>query len=132
MPVAVIILLIVLITIALRRMTSVVIPIWTIMAIGAIVTLLFQQITPLHALTAIEPEVIFYLFGVFLISQAAEENGYLEHLTDQIFYYTNTGKQALLLIVFILGLGAALIMNDTINTYRSARLGASTRFNIRN
>lgn len=55
-----------------------------------------------------------YLLGVFFISQAAEESGYLEHLTDQIFYYTNTGKQALLLIVFILGLGAALIMNDTI------------------
>ncbi|WP_298623944.1 SLC13 family permease [uncultured Legionella sp.] len=35
-------------------------------------------------------------------------------MTDQIFYYTNTGKQALLLIVCILGLGAALIMNDTI------------------
>ncbi len=114
MPAAVIILLIVLITIALRRMTRVVIPIWTIMATGAIVALLFQQITPLHALTAIEPEVMFYLLGVFLISQAAEESGYLEHLTDQIFYYTNTGKQALLLIVFILGLGAALIMNDTI------------------
>jgi Na+/H+ antiporter NhaD/arsenite permease-like protein len=114
MPVAVIILLIVLTTIALRRMTSVVIPIWTIMATGAITALLFQQITALHALTAIEPEVIFYLLGVFFISQAAEESGYLEHLTEQIFYYTRTGKQALLLIVIILGLGAALLMNDTI------------------
>lgn len=114
MPVAIIILLIVLITIALRRITRVVIPIWTIMATGAVVALLLQQITPPHALTAIEPEVIFYLLGVFLISQAAEESGYLEHLTDQIFYYTNTGKQALFLIVFILGLSAALMMNDTI------------------
>ncbi len=114
MPVAVIILLIVLLTIASRRMTRVVIPIWAIMATGAITTLLFQQITPLDALAAIEPEVMFYLFGAFLISQAAEESGYLEHLTDQIFYYIDTGKQALLLIVFILGLSASLLMNDTI------------------
>lgn len=114
MPVAVFILLIVLITIALRRIARFVIPIWAIMAAGAIAALLFQQITPLHALKAIEPEVMFYLFGIFFISQAAEESGYLEHLTDQIFYYTNTGNQALLVIVFILGLGAALIMNDTI------------------
>src|SRR5690348_14712061 len=104
MPAAVFILLIVLVTIAFRRIASVVIPIWAIMAAGAIAALLLQQITPLHALTAIEPDVMFYLFGVFFISQAAEESGYLEHLTDQIFYYTDTGKQALLLIVFILGL----------------------------
>ncbi|WP_419419254.1 SLC13 family permease [Legionella sp. D16C41] len=114
MSAAVFILLIVLIAIALRRIISVVIPIWAIMAAGAIATMLLQQITPLNALKSIEPEVMFYLLGIFFISQAAEESGYLEHLTDQIFYYSNTGKQALLIIVFILGLGAALIMNDTI------------------
>ncbi|MFT4057951.1 MAG: SLC13 family permease [Legionella sp.] len=114
MSASVFILLFVLITIALRRIASVVIPIWAIMAAGAIATILFQQITPLNAIKAVEPEVMFYLFGIFFISQAAEESGYLEHLTDQIFYYTNTGKQALLMIVFILGLSAALIMNDTI------------------
>ncbi|CDZ78380.1 Inner membrane protein YbiR [Legionella massiliensis] len=114
MSAAVYILLIVLIAVALRRMARVVIPIWAIMASGAITTILFQQITPLDALCAIEPDVMFYLFGVFLISQAAEESGYLEHLTDQIFYYADTGKQALLVIIFILGLGAALLMNDTI------------------
>ncbi len=114
MPAAVIILLIVLFAIALRRLTRVIIPIWAIMAAGASAALLFQQITPAHAFSAIEPEVMFYLLGVFLISQAAEESGYLAYLTDQIFYYTTTGKQALLLIIFTLGLSAALLMNDTI------------------
>lgn len=114
MPIALIILLIVLIAIALRKITNIVIPIWTIMAVGAIATLLFQQITPAHALDAIEPDVMFYLFGVFLISQAAETSGYLEHFTDQIFFHAHTGKQALLIILFVLGLSAALLMNDTI------------------
>lgn len=114
MPVSVIILLIVFFAVALRRLTTVTIPIWAIMAAGALAVLLFQQITPSHAVAAIEPDVMFYLFGVFLICQAAEESGYLAQITDKIFYYTRTGKQALLLIVFVLGLCAALLMNDTI------------------
>ncbi len=114
MPIAIVILLIVLVAIALRRIIKIIVPIWLIMAVGAAISIACQQISPLRALTAIEPDVMLYLFGVFLISQAAEESGYLEHLTDKIFFYARTGKQALLIIVFILGLSAALLMNDTI------------------
>jgi Na+/H+ antiporter NhaD/arsenite permease-like protein len=114
MPTALIILLITLVTIAFRRVGKMMIPIWLIMATGAFATLLFQQITPLQAILAIEPDVMIYLFGVFLIAQAAEESGYLEHLTHKLFYYSHTGKQALVIIIFVLGLSAALLMNDTI------------------
>ena len=114
MPIAVIILLIVLVTIALRRIIKFYIPIWLIMAGGALASIVCQQISPLQALTAVEPDVMIYLFGVFLISQAAEESGYLEHLTDNIFYRAHTGKQALFVIVFVLGLSSAFLMNDTI------------------
>ncbi len=114
MPVAVVILLIALITIALRRVIRIVVPIWVIMAFAAIASILFQQITPLRAIEVIEPEVMLYLFGVFFIAQAAEDSGYLEYLTRKIFHFTQTGKQALLLITFVLGISAALLMNDTI------------------
>ena len=113
MPIAVVILLITLCAIALRRVSRFIIPIWVIMTAGAFAALLCKQITPVNAFASIEPEVIFYLFGVFLISQGAEESGYLAHLTDRIFCYAQTGKQALLLIIFILGLSAAFLMNDT-------------------
>lgn len=114
MPIAIIILLIVLVAIVFRRIIRIVIPIWIIMAIGAISTLLLHQITPRQAIIAIEPDVMLYLFGVFLISQAAEESGYLAYLTDKIFFFAHTGKQALFIIIFVLGLCAALLMNDTI------------------
>lgn len=114
MPPAIIILFLVLIAIALRQAIRMVIPIWVIMTIGALAALLFNQITLLHAYHAIERDVMFYLFGVFLISQAAEDSGYLAYVTDKIFYYTNTGRQALLLIVVGLGFSAAFLMNDTI------------------
>lgn len=54
MPVALIILLIVFIAIAFRKVTRVHVPIWSITTIGAIAALLFQQITPLKAVAAIE------------------------------------------------------------------------------
>ncbi|OEH45598.1 Inner membrane protein YbiR [Legionella parisiensis] len=111
---AVLILLITLILIAVRRMTRVIIPIWLITTAGAAAALLFKQITPVRAITAIELDVMLYLFGVFLIAQAAEDSGYLEQLTDKIFYHAHNGKQALFIIVFILGLSASLLMNDTI------------------
>jgi Na+/H+ antiporter NhaD/arsenite permease-like protein len=114
MPLAIVLLLFVLCAIALRQVTRVLIPIWLITAVGAILALLFNQITPKAAIRSIEPEVMFYLFGVFFIAQAAEESGYLAYMTDKIFYYTHTGKQALMLIVGALGLSAALLMNDTI------------------
>ncbi|KTD63554.1 arsenite efflux membrane component-like protein [Legionella santicrucis] len=114
MPIAVLILFMVLVAIALRHLIKMVVPIWGLMAIGALASILFQQISPLHALTAIEPDVMFYLFGMFLICQAAEESGYLELITDRIFFYAVTGKHALLIIVFVLGFSAALLMNDTI------------------
>ncbi|CAM2874483.1 arsenite efflux membrane component-like protein [Legionella steigerwaltii] len=114
MSVAPLILLITLIGIAIRRMTRVIIPIWLITTAGAAAALLLQQITPIHAIAAIEPDVVFYLFGVFLIAQAAEDSGYLEQLTDKLFYHAHTGKQALFIILFVLGLSASLLMNDTI------------------
>ncbi len=114
MPITLIILLLVLMGIALRRVVKTVIPIWAIMASGAAAVLLLGQITPSEALMAIEPDVMFYLLGVFLICQAAEESGYLEHLTDKIFSRARTGKHALFIIIFILGSSSALLMNDTI------------------
>jgi Na+/H+ antiporter NhaD/arsenite permease-like protein len=98
MPIAVIILLIIFLAIAFRKISRVHIPIWSITTVGAIATLLFQQITPLKAIASIEPDVMFYLLGVFLISQAAEESGYLEQLTDRIFCHAHTGREALLII----------------------------------
>lgn len=114
MPPSLIILLIVLAAIALRQTPKIIIPIWFIMTLGAVTVLVFQQISIQHAIESIETDVILYLFGIFLICQAAEHCGYLEHLTDKLFFHTKTGKQALFIIIFILGLSSALLMNDTI------------------
>lgn len=114
MPTAVIILLIVFIAVALRQFVNRRVPIWMIMLMGATATIVLGQISPLRALSAIEPEVIFYLLGVFLIAQAAEESGYLGQVTEIIFSHATNGAHALFIIIFVLGLSAALLMNDTV------------------
>ncbi|WP_454781407.1 SLC13 family permease [Legionella sp. WA2022007384] len=114
MPLAIWILSITLLGIAIRRVTPVFIPIWLITTGGATAALLLNQISPLQAIAAIEPDVMFYLLGVFLIAQAAEDSGYLEQLTDKLFYHAHTGKHALFIILFVLGLSSSLLMNDTI------------------
>lgn len=51
MPIAIVILSLTLLAIAFRKVINLPVPIWGIMAGGAIATLLFRQITPLHAIT---------------------------------------------------------------------------------
>lgn len=113
-PISLIILFIVLCGIAFRKIMNYIIPIWVITVLGAAAVLLTQQITPYEAIVSINPDVMIYLFGVFLISQAAESSGYLEYLTDKIFLFAKNGKDALMIIIFILGLSSALLMNDTV------------------
>jgi Na+/H+ antiporter NhaD/arsenite permease-like protein len=98
MPVALLILLLTFVAISFRRTMPFAMPIWLVMGTGALASVLFQQITPVHALEAIELDVMLYLFGVFLISQAAESSGYLERLTDRIFSRAKTGTHALFII----------------------------------
>jgi Na+/H+ antiporter NhaD/arsenite permease-like protein len=114
MPVSIFILFGVLLTIAVRKIIKIPLPIWAIMTVGALICLLTQQIAPMRALHAIDIDIILYLFGAFIICQAAEASGYLEQVTDGLFYHTKTGTHALLIIVFALGIAAAVLMNDTI------------------
>jgi Na+/H+ antiporter NhaD/arsenite permease-like protein len=114
MPLALTILLLTFVVVAMRKFIHKALPIWAIMSAGALAVLVFHQITPAHAFSSIEPNVMLYLLGIFLIAEAAEASGYLEHLTDWLFFHAHTGKQALIVIVFVLGISTALLMNDTV------------------
>ncbi len=114
MPMALVILLLVLFTISIRNILTIKIPIWLITVTGAIVVIVFKQITLIEAAHSVEPDVILYLIGVFFVSYAAEASGYLEHITDKIYYKAEYGTQALFVTVFILGLSSIFLMNDTV------------------
>jgi Na+/H+ antiporter NhaD/arsenite permease-like protein len=100
--------------IAVRQVGNVRLQIWQAMLGGAVVVLLTGQITPIEAFHAIDFDVIFFLFGMFIVGQATEDSGYLSHLCHKLFGKVKSVDKLVLAILFTMGLGAAVLMNDTI------------------
>ena len=111
---SIIVLLVVFILIAVRRIGRFRLQIWQIMLFGALTVLLTRQISPTEALNAINLDVILFLFGMFVVGQALEESGYLSHLSSRLFRRAKSVDSLLLLILFGVGLLSAFLMNDTL------------------
>ena len=114
MIIPIIVLGIVFILIAARDIGKIRLQIWQVMLGGAVMVLLTGQITPIDAFHAIDFDVIFFLFGMFIIGQATEDSGYLTHLCHKLFGKVKSVDKLVLAILFTMGLGAAVLMNDTI------------------
>ncbi len=107
MSISLIVLLAVFLGIALRQLFRIPLQIWQMMTIGAGVVLLTGQISLPQAWESIEWNVIFFLFGMFVVGQALEESG--------AFGVVKCSLPVLgLLIIFGSGLLSAILMNDTV------------------
>lgn len=100
--------------VAVRRIGRFRFGIWQIMLLGAVVVLATGQITPPAALRAVNPDVMLFLFGVFVIGRALEESGYLSRLTYRLFRRAGSLDSLVLAVIFIIGTLSALLMNDTL------------------
>jgi Na+/H+ antiporter NhaD/arsenite permease-like protein len=112
--VSIVVLLVVFVLIAVRQIGRFRLQIWQAMLLGALAVLLTRQISPADALKAINLDVIFFLFGMFVVGQALEKSGYLSHLSSRLFGMAKTTNGLLLLILFGAGLLSAFLMNDTL------------------
>ncbi len=106
-------LIIVFVLIAIRQIGKVRLNIWQIMTGGAIIVLLFDQISIPAAFNAINFDVIFFLFGMFIVGQALEESGYLSLAAYKFFEKAKSLNTLILFILFGAGLTSAVLMNDT-------------------
>ena len=88
--------------------------IWQIMLLGAIAVLATLQISPLNALKAINPDVMFFLFGMFIVGEALVESGYLSYLSYRVFRRAKSLDSLVLFILFGIGIASAFLMNDTL------------------
>jgi Na+/H+ antiporter NhaD/arsenite permease-like protein len=84
------------------------------MLFGAVIVLITGQISPGDALASINPEVMIFLFGMFVVGEAMVESGYLSTLAYRFFRHARTGNQLILFTLFGLGFFSAVLMNDTI------------------
>jgi Na+/H+ antiporter NhaD/arsenite permease-like protein len=109
-----IVLTLVFVLIIVRRIGKFRFQIWQIMALGAIAVLTTLQISPLNALKSINLDVMFFLFGMFIVGEALENSGYLSFLSYRLFGRAKSLDSLVLLILFGMGIAAAFLMNDTL------------------
>jgi len=104
----------VLVLIAARRIGHFAVRIWQAMAGGALLVLLGGAIAPLDALRAIEPDVMVFLFGVFVLGEALVESGALYAAAYALLDRIRSTDALVLALLFGSGLASALLMNDTL------------------
>lgn len=114
MPLPVILLLLVFLLTAIRKVGRLDLPIWLIVCAAAVIVLLTQHISLFQAWQAIDFDIIGYLFGVFVIGAALEQSNYLEHVMLHLFKRAHSGSQLLALVIIFSALSTILLMNDTI------------------
>lgn len=99
--------------IAVRQVGRFRIRIWQIMLGGALAVLLTGQISFLAAVDAINPGVMLFLFGMFVVGAAVSESGYLNMVSCRLFSFAKNQDQFLLILICGMGLFSAVLMNDT-------------------
>lgn len=109
-----IVLIIVFILIAVRRIGNVDLRIWQVMLFGAVVVVLTGSITPRDALASINTDVILFLFFMFIIGEALVSSGYLYHLSVRLLCRAGSVRSLVFLILIGAGALSALLMNDTL------------------
>jgi Na+/H+ antiporter NhaD/arsenite permease-like protein len=113
MNIPVITLIAVFVLIAVRQVGRFRLQIWQIMLMGALVVVLTRQISLRDALASISPDVMFFLFGMFIVGEALNESGYLSHLSYKYFRRARSADALILFTLFGFGLTSAVLMNDT-------------------
>jgi Na+/H+ antiporter NhaD/arsenite permease-like protein len=114
MNLSIIILLLIFVLIAMRQVGNVRLRIWQVMLMGAVAMLLTGRITLYAAWQAVNFDVLLFLLGMFVIGCALEESGYLAQIMHFFFSRVTSLNQLLLALLFVSGIGSALLMNDTI------------------
>jgi Na+/H+ antiporter NhaD/arsenite permease-like protein len=100
--------------IAVRQVGRFRFQIWQIMLAGAFAVLAMQAISPEQALSAINVDVMLFLFGMFVVGEALHRSGYLYQISDRLFGTARTVDALILRILFGLGILSAILMNDTL------------------
>ncbi|HOF97294.1 MAG TPA: SLC13 family permease [Methanoculleus sp.] len=110
----IVVLVVVFLLIAVRKVGNTSLCIWQVVLSGAAAVLVAGAITPADALLSINPDVMLFLFFMFVIGEALAESGYLYHLSYRLFSRAESVRHLVVLILAGGGILSALLMNDTL------------------
>lgn len=108
------ILLCVFLLIACRKIGRIPVRIWQAMLAGAILAVLTGQISPVDAIQAIDPDVMIFLFGMFVVGEALILSGYLSSLAYRGLRGIRSAEGLVAALLIYAATGSALLMNDTL------------------
>ncbi len=109
-----VVLLIVFVLIAVRRLGRLRIAIWQAMVGGAAAGLLTGQIGIVAAWRAIDSDVMLFLLGMFVIGEALVASGYLYVLAYRLFSRAASADVLVIMVLFGAGVASMTLMNDTV------------------
>jgi len=81
---------------------------------GALAVLLAGQISFADAFHAVDADVMIFLFGMFVVGEALVKSGYLAEISRSFFSRAKNPGQVVVFILFGMGIGSAVLMNDTL------------------
>lgn len=113
-PIPIIVLAVVFVLIATRRIGKITFSIWQVMLLGALAVVATGQIAILPALKSINLDVMVFLFCMFVIGQALEESGLLSKFIGSAYKSARSADAYLLITLFGFGFLSAFLMNDTV------------------
>ena len=113
LPFSIIVLAISFVLIAIRQIGSIRLQIWQIILGGAFVVLVTGQISPIAAISYIDPTVIFFLIGIFILGEALTRSGYIQYLAYRVFRHFRSVDKLILAILFFIGFASMFMLNDT-------------------
>lgn len=105
---------IVFVLIITRKVGGFRVKIWQAMLLGSVIVIATFQISIAEALASINLDVMFFLFGMFIVGAAMEKSGYLADVSHYFFGRARSVNQLIFLLLFIMGMLSALLMNDTL------------------
>lgn len=100
--------------IAARTIGGLPVRIWQAMCAGALAVLATGEIGWREALAAIDPDVMLFLFGMFVLGHALVASGYLYYMAYRWFSRVRSAQGLVLVVLYGGGLASALLMNDTV------------------
>lgn len=97
--------------IAFRNVLKLRQPLWLFFLVGALATVALGVLTPQQAYSAVNLQVLVFLFSMFVVASGLKISGLLGRLGDFINHAAR-GLRALFLFFFIFGAASAFLMND--------------------
>jgi Na+/H+ antiporter NhaD/arsenite permease-like protein len=113
LPLSVIVLAISFVLVVIRQIGNVRLQIWQIIFGGAIAVLLTGQISVTAAISYIDPTIIVFLIGIFIIGEALTRSGYIQYLAYRFFRHFRSVDSLVLAILFSMGFASMFMLNDT-------------------